>query len=179
MPKVTLHVNQGRSKKAQQCARCVRTINKGEKYFMWGLKSGRGGIVYRQHESCGRPRASQLTLGRLAGVYAAVETAEDAVKAAGDCSDVKQALDECHGEIDSLKDEFQDSFDNMPEGLQQGDTGQLLERRIEQLDEFLTELENAANDIEEDEDLEVDDEDPKVGEARDKAQEALDSLDIE
>lgn len=58
--------------------------------------------------------------------------------------------DDIVSEVESLKDETQGNFDNMPEGLQQGDSGQLLEQRVSTLEEFQSELEGL--DIPDDED---------------------------
>jgi hypothetical protein len=62
------------------------------------------------------------------------------------------------GELESIRDDLQDRLDNMPEGLQQGDTGQLLQDRIDQLDAAISDLENIDfDDFEEgDEDNEID-----------------------
>lgn len=45
-------------------------------------------------------------------------------------------------ELDNIKDQCQDSLDNMPEGLQYGSTGELLQERIDCLDDVISELEN-------------------------------------
>lgn len=45
-------------------------------------------------------------------------------------------------ELDSIKDQCQDSLDNMPEGLQYGSTGELLQERIDCLDDVISELES-------------------------------------
>jgi DNA-directed RNA polymerase subunit RPC12/RpoP len=44
-------------------------------------------------------------------------------------------------ELDSIKDQCQDSLDNMPYGLQEGDTGQLLQERIDNLESAISDLE--------------------------------------
>lgn len=50
-------------------------------------------------------------------------------------TDIKDALE-------SIRDEEQDSFDNMPEGLQQSDRGQASEEAISTLDSAIDDLEN-------------------------------------
>lgn len=45
-------------------------------------------------------------------------------------------------ELSNLRDELQDNLDNMPEGLQEGDTGQLLQERIDNLDSAICDLES-------------------------------------
>jgi len=50
-------------------------------------------------------------------------------------TDIKDALE-------TIRDEEQESFDNMPEGLQQGDRGQAMEEAISTLDSAIDDLEN-------------------------------------
>ena len=44
-------------------------------------------------------------------------------------------LEDLKSEIETLRDEKQEYFDNMPESLQSGDKGQAAEAAIEQMDE--------------------------------------------
>jgi uncharacterized coiled-coil DUF342 family protein len=44
-------------------------------------------------------------------------------------------LENLQSEIETLRDEEQEKFDNMPEGLQQGDNGQAIEQAANDLDE--------------------------------------------
>ena len=53
-------------------------------------------------------------------------------------------------EIETLKDEVQERLDNMPEQLQYAPTGELLQERIDALDEWYSELESIECDIDED-----------------------------
>lgn len=67
-----------------------------------------------------------------------------------------EAFDEAKGLIEELKDEEQEAFDNMPEGLQQGERGQQTEQAANylteafdaleelSLDDVISNLENAA-----------------------------------
>lgn len=67
-------------------------------------------------------------------------------------------LEQIASDLTDLRDEEQESFDNMPEGLQQGDRGQASSDAIDQLEgaishletvqEALQELENAVGAIE-------------------------------
>jgi hypothetical protein len=52
-------------------------------------------------------------------------------------SDVENAV----SELENLRDECQGSFDNMPEGLQQGSTGELLEERVSDVETMIQEYE--------------------------------------
>lgn len=64
--------------------------------------------------------------------------------------DFESFRDEVKGEIEELRDECQGSLDNMPEGLQQGDTGQLLQERIDAMDSWADEIGGLECDYDED-----------------------------
>jgi hypothetical protein len=49
-------------------------------------------------------------------------------------------------ELRDLAEECQDNLDNMPEGLQQGDTGMMLQERIEACNNAADELEGIVSD---------------------------------
>lgn len=50
--------------------------------------------------------------------------------------------------IEDVRDDEQDSFDNLPESLQSGDRGMLMEECIQGMDEVLEELDSCISDIE-------------------------------
>ena len=148
MPRVTKHMSQGRAAGTVRCARCPEPIVKGQEYYQWAIKAQRGGTVYRQHTSHGPVRQSQLTHSKMSGAYAAIEAAEDSIAAAGSVDELEEALNDCISEIESVRDEYQESLDNMPEGLQQGDTGQQIQEKIDELESFIGELESARDTLE-------------------------------
>jgi hypothetical protein len=83
------------------------------------------------------PRPSQLNLG-FAGQIG------DIGLDMGNCSDIE----ELRGFIDTIRElgeEQGEKFDNMPEGLQQGDTGQLLEERRDGCESWAGEIESACD----------------------------------
>lgn len=136
------------------CSRCPDPIKDGDQYYEWSFRYGG---TYRQHVSHGSPKPSQLTQSKLSGAYAAVEAAEDAIAAAESVDDLKAALEECAGEIDSVAEEYQDSFDSIPENLQQGGPAQEMQEKIEALQSFSEEL--TGNDLED-----FDEEEPELDE---------------
>ena len=69
-------------------------------------------------------------------------------------------------------DECQESLDNMPEGLQEGDTGQMLQERIEACESAQSELESMDLDFESEHDA-----DDKEITQEDRDQELQDWLD--
>ena len=123
-------------------------IKKGDVYYNWTLKTGpRSSRTYR---SLSPPKRHQLTSSEyLIEWYSINDDLEE-------FNDDADALREIIGRLEQLRDDTQEKFDNMPEGLQQGDTGQLLEERIEQCESLVSDLEDHHSDLEED-DCERDD----------------------
>jgi hypothetical protein len=84
-------------------------------------------------------------------------TAKDAINAMVEAlneaiSDFKETFADIATAIEELKDEEQEKFDNMPEGLQNGERGQAIEATVNQLETAL----DAANNVSEIEDFEFD-----------------------
>jgi hypothetical protein len=110
-------------------------IKKGDEYYYWKRKTGpASGVTCR---SLTPPTPSQLNSG-FAGEVGELEASLDA---ADDVEGIRSVVED----IRSLQEETQGKFDNMPEGLQQGDTGQLLEERAGQLEEWVSNIESACD----------------------------------
>jgi len=56
-------------------------------------------------------------------------------------------LEDIKVEVENLKDDEQEAFDNMPESLQQGDIGQICESAVSSLEEAVSSIENAMFEI--------------------------------
>ncbi len=114
----------------------------GEPYYWWKFRYG------GKHYSKTPPRPSQLTQSEfLGGVYSAQEQLED-------CEDLEQlrdTIEEVKGNIEALGEEQSDKLYAMPDSLQSGPTGELLENRQSQCEEFCSELENIDTEFDEDE----------------------------
>lgn len=109
-------------------------IKKGEEYYYWKIRRAYGGSVYRSKTY---PTPSQLNHG-FAGQIGEIQLSLDAAEDADGLRSVAE-------EIRSLGEEQGEKFDNMPEGLQQGDTGQLLEERRDQCEEWASAIEQACD----------------------------------
>lgn len=149
-------VKQGvKAQKGYTCEACGKPIEPGTLY-QW--KKGFRGPKATRHDTCPSWSQSERTSGPLADAYAAQENAHSALDEMelvkymtdptdfstvdfGDVvGDVRSILEECANEAEPAKDGTQESFDNMPEGLQQGDTGQMLEERIDMLESWMDTL---------------------------------------
>lgn len=62
-----------------------------------------------------------------------------------DCLDL---LREAYDDLENVKTEEEDAFDNMPEGLQESERGDMMQEAIDTLDEALSPLETAVDDLE-------------------------------
>lgn len=131
---------------------------KGEYYYTWGMMMGGRGV---QQRSRTEPRRSQLTNSDFLGQIYDLEDGFAPTDATSP-EDLQDMRDDVAQQLRDLGQEQQDKFDNMPDGLQQGDTGQLLEERAQSCEQIADELEQVDLD-DFDEDLDED----EVNEAMD------------
>ena len=108
-------------------------IKKGDSYWWWKFRYGEKQVSKTQ------PKDSQLTQSEFLGsIYAAQESLADP----GDTLDeIRSTVETVLDDLNSLRDETDDKFNNMPESLQQGDTGQLLEDRVQNVEQMIDDLE--------------------------------------
>jgi hypothetical protein len=123
----------------------------GDSYYTWSRKLSRGGITYFKHVECGRPKPTQLSSRKTAVIDEAIGDANwptptfdanDSGLAENFLAEVKSVVEEIGSVIRDVGQEYQDSFDNMPEGLNQGDTGQALEAVAQEMEDKADELES-------------------------------------
>lgn len=130
MPRVT------RVKKAQkkqgECGQCGVAIKKGDSYVWWKFRHGERHIRCTS-TSCAPSRSDLTQSSFLKGLYSVQD--EDPP----DC-DAESYRDDLVSRLEELRDDCQSSLDNMPQGLQEGDTGQLLQTRIENLEQGINDL---------------------------------------
>lgn len=129
-------------------------INVGESYYTWCFYGG------QSQYSKERPKPSQLTQNwfkqELYSIQEKIEEFEPE-----DVEDVATFIDEIRDDAESLRDECQEHLDNMPEQLQDSDSGQTLQERIDNLDSVIGDIDNFDSEFEseiEKEDDETDDE---------------------
>ena len=114
-------------------------IKAGETYYYTKLKLQRGGQVKRSKTPF---KPSQLTNSPFKSGWLAVQ---EAWEESGKDGEAIRAAAEA---LTSLGEDTRGSFDNMPEGLQQGDTGQQLEARADACENAASELESLADEFE-------------------------------
>lgn len=57
-------------------------------------------------------------------------------------------LSDAKGRLEAVRDEEQEAFDNMPEGLQQGERGQAMEEAVSTLEDAASALEDIEGNLE-------------------------------
>jgi len=127
-------------------------IKKGEPYYWWKFRHG------GKHFSKSCPRQSQLTQSEFrSSVYSLQEREQP-----GDQTGLESEVQDIISELEQLRDDAQDKLDNMPESLQQGPTGELLQNRIDSVDGAISELESIDTCFEHDESDEDNTEDEQL-----------------
>lgn len=143
--KYVTYVSQKGKRKDQTKSKLDRTIAadekdeifiaKGESYYWWQFMNG------GKNFSKTPPKRSQLTQsGFLSGLY----ELEDRIGEMN-CEtkeDFDSEKEDILSEIEGMKDQCQESLDNMPEQLQSAPTGELLQERIDNLDSWYSEIES-------------------------------------
>lgn len=114
-------------------------IKKGDMYFTWRIKSAYGGTTYR---SPTRPKSSQLTHSPFKSGFLSV--GEDWDANAKDVEAIRSA-GEAIREVGAACNE---SYENMPEGLQEAETGQIIYTRAEECESKAAELDGLADEYE-------------------------------
>jgi len=123
-------------------------IKKGDMYYYWKLKTGpRSSMTYRQLTP---PKPWQLTTSEFLSEYYRLQDEVENLSAEN-VEDLRSQVEDITGRVETLAEETREKFDNMPEGLQQGDTGQLLEERAEAMENWQSDLEGVDLDFEFDE----------------------------
>jgi len=131
-----------------ECHRCGAEIRAGDMYFWVQLKLQLGGIR-KNFCASHQPRPSEMTTSdKKANLYGAQEAAEDTIGSASTLAEIIEALQECASTANDVAQEYRDSVDNMPEGLQQGSVAEDLLENADSLEDWAQELEDVAGDIE-------------------------------
>jgi hypothetical protein len=108
-------------------------IKKGDTYFSWKLS-----IKSPLRRSLSRPKPSQLTMSDFwQEVYSIKEQAEATVP---EFDGIESDIEDIKSQIENHRDEQDSRKSNMPDNLQEGPTGELLQGRYDALDECVDTL---------------------------------------
>jgi uncharacterized protein YukE len=118
-------------------------IQKGDTYFFAQIKTGpRSSRIIRSKD---RIPQSKLTTSAFKSTVYGIEESFDGIVHDNGAPD---ALKDIAQQLRDLGEETQGSFDNMPDGLQQGDTGQMLEERVSNCEQWADDIEQIADTLE-------------------------------
>jgi hypothetical protein len=144
------------------CQKCGREIKVGERYKK---AIDRFNPKMVRCSDCPTWSRGELETGKLAPVYQAQEVAETHLvelslneyidKPDDLVSDISSILEELAGEAESVKDDLQEGYDNLPESLQNSQTGETIQERVEVLGSWIDELNSWSPDEEYDEDNDI------------------------
>jgi len=117
-------------------------IAKGEPYYWWQFMNS------PKHYSKEAPKGSQLTQSSYMSQYLGLQE-EIGEWSPSDVDEVVSGVEDFKERLETLRDECQESLDNMPESLQYSPTGELLQERIDACENAISEFENIDCDYEE------------------------------
>lgn len=122
-------------RKDYKCDKCGAAIVKGSSYIRGELNFG---PTFIRCVSCGLRPWEVTTSEYLREAGRILDTWEDDF----DYNAPEVAIDNIRADIESLLEETQERLDSMPEGLQEGSTGQLLQERIGGLENAIDDLDS-------------------------------------
>lgn len=136
----------------------------GESYWWWQFKGG------NKQYSKTKPRNSQLTQsGYLSTVYDIQDEIGELRANVTDANDLSSSVEDIKSRLEELRDEQEEKKSNMPEGLQEGPTGELLQERYDALDNAVSEFDG----------LDLDYEEPDEDDLREELKDAVDKSDLD
>ena len=134
MPRVTKVLSARKAKPQYQIA-------VGDTYYHWSMMMGGRGV---KRYSKTYPKRSQLTnsdfLGQMYDIMDDQLTVEN-ISSADDLTTIAE-------DVKALGEEQTEKYDNMPDGLRDGPTGELLQERAQAMEEWAESIEQAAGNLE-------------------------------
>lgn len=145
------------ARKEYVCDTCKRTIKPGEEYYKHSFNFSNHTMV-RCIDHPFKP--SDLTQSEyLKTIYQIQENNNIDASEFDTVEDIIEVRDEIQSELESLRDETQDKLDNMPDSLRDSPNGELLQERIDNLDNAISELSDIDDSLDNEPDREDYDDD--------------------
>ena len=135
-------------------------IKKGEEYYHWKFRYG------PMVRSKTYPKPWQLTRSEFYGTLMQIQDTISNLHAE-DADDLKSQVEDIAGQLRELGESCQEKHDNMPDSLQDSETGELLQSRAEAMESAADELEGI--------DIDAPDEEELVEEVREEMREELEA----
>jgi DNA-directed RNA polymerase subunit RPC12/RpoP len=159
-------IEKPKARKEYKCSKCGEVIKVGDVYLK-GTPFRRSPVI--RCTKCGLRSWELSSSDYVQGVGRVCDCWEEDY---GCDEDTAQSVAD---ELQNICDEVQSSLDNMPEGLQEGDTGQLLQERIDNLELAISDLEAIDYDGIKEGELGDSDYDSLTDEAKEEMDEAIKS----
>jgi len=141
-------------------------IKKGDSYYWWKFRFS------SKFRSLTRPKQSQLTQSAFMSTVLSIQERIEELS----IEDVSEHMvEDFVSELQSLGEETDDSLSNMPDSLQDSPTGELLQGRVDEVENMVNELESVdcSVDIEKETDESKDEFEQRI---EDRKQEILDEI---
>lgn len=119
------------ARKAWKCDRCGAAIEKGMSYYRGEVNFG---PTFVRCTQC------KLESWEVTSSDYQREVGEIVYRWKQNYGVTEDTIDAIVSDLETIRDDCQDKLDNMPEGLQEGEVGQLLSDRIDQLDAAINDL---------------------------------------
>lgn len=153
MAKLTVVKKAQASKHTRRCKTCNHDIQAGESYTWRGIMVGSRGVKEfwcSNHPPTRRDLERSEFQQALIGMEDERDTAVKSFRESTepDASDLASTIRDIAEQLSFLADETEEKYENMPDGLKEGDTGQLLEARAEACREKIDEFNGVADDLE-------------------------------
>lgn len=134
-----------KARKDYVCSKCKKPIKKGDEYYRFSLTRFNTPRVLCL--AC-KPTRSQMTTSDFFSTLYGIED-DIAALSAEDMRDAQTAVEGITGQLVELMDVTEEKRDNIPENLQEAPVGELLQGRVEAIEEMLEEYEGIEIDIDE------------------------------
>lgn len=135
------------SKHPRSCYRCRKQIQPGDAYHWAAFRLGRSS-TRRNWCVDHYPKAGELTFSEYLGSLSDLEDGFTQEISGADAETVKDACQSAAESVRELGQEQEEKRGNMPDSLQDSDTGNLLQERADACETLADELEEAASNIE-------------------------------
>lgn len=113
------------------CSKCGKEIKSGEEYIRI---SGFHAWTQIRCTKCGYTRSDLTTSDYLKWLYDLQDNTSEMFE------ESEELANDIASELESKRDELQDSYDNIPESLQQGAVAEIIQERIDNLDSAIDDL---------------------------------------
>ena len=130
------------------CGKCGEVIPKGGPYVWW--KFMRGGKYVRCKKPSCASRPADLTRSEFWSFVYEMHYLANHISESIIIDDLISERDDVVSQLEEQADELEGKLDNMPDGLRDGDTGQMLQERSDALREMASSLESVDTDLDDD-----------------------------